>query len=64
MGSDYGWQEGVLEGRKRDEMVFNSLAYNQTNKRVKKLDPNRRHGLVQIVNSTYIYQPLMRNYPN
>lgn len=37
MGSVYRWQVGVLEGRKRDEMVFNSLGYNQTDQELKNL---------------------------
>lgn len=41
MGSVYRWQEGVLEGRKKDEMAFDSLGYNHTDQEVRTIPPNR-----------------------
>lgn len=53
-------------------MVFESLGYNHTDQEGKnRINPKRSplkgpgtHRLVQKVNYTSIYQPLMRNYPN
>lgn len=39
MGSVYRWQEGVLEGRKRDEMAFDSLGYNHTERKQEQPPP-------------------------